>query len=454
LAGIAYIGKERFSMIGLLKKTISDDSRNVDVVKNLISEIKRLPTNSWYKHNEFKAILKATRLLSERTGRPLSCIIVNLNQNFKNNEKISKKSYIDFLREMIKIIAQYTRESDIKHILSPNRLTILLIDTCVDDAKDLVERFSTQLFESLKLKKMEYHTTLIDSISIAVYPVNQLPEIEKIEGFPVVIKDISIKKSDPASTAETLHRMESCFHIDWNCEASPHGEITMAAPLFQDLIFGNRLPVNYFAIKRVLDVIGSIMFISASLPILIFISILVKLSSKGPVLFKQERLGYNGKPFIFYKFRSMKINATEKAHKEYVHKFINGDYKEVNGGDESEPFYKLTGDERITRVGKFLRISSLDELPQFLNVLKGDMSLIGPRPAIPYEIEAYKTWHFKRLLQIRPGITGYWQVSGRNRTTFDEMVKMDVYYAENVSFGLDIKILFKTVGEVLSFSAK
>ena len=140
----------------------------------------------------------------------------------------------------------------------------------------------------------------------------------------------------------------------------------------------------------------------------------------------------------------MKVDNDSRVHEEYVRKLIAGQAERKPSNGNGEGVYKLTGDDRITRVGAFLRRTSLDEMPQFLNVLKGDMSLVGPRPAIPYEVVAYQTWHRRRVLEVKPGITGLWQVNGRSRVTFDEMVRLDLRYAKAWSPWMDIKILLLT----------
>ena len=149
----------------------------------------------------------------------------------------------------------------------------------------------------------------------------------------------------------------------------------------------------------------------------------------------------------------MFINIEDRMHRDYVTKLIQGEKDQINHGTNKKPFYKIKDDPRITPFGRFLRKASLDELPQFFNVLKGEMSLVGPRPPIPYEVKQYQIWHFRRILEVKPGITGLWQVSGRNQTTFDEMVRMDIKYAENWSLFMDLSILFKTVKAVFSFNA-
>lgn len=197
-------------------------------------------------------------------------------------------------------------------------------------------------------------------------------------------------------------------------------------------------------IKRVIDVVGSILALICLSPVFLIIAVAIKLTSKGPVFFRQQRVGQYGKLFTFLKFRSMQVNNNPSVHEEYVKKLIAGRAQRNPSNGNGEGVYKLTDDSRITKVGVFLRRTSLDEMPQFLNVLKGEMSLVGPRPAIPYEVEAYKTWHRRRVLEVKPGITGLWQVSGRNRVTFDEMVRLDLRYAKAWSPGMDIKILLLT----------
>jgi exopolysaccharide biosynthesis polyprenyl glycosylphosphotransferase len=197
-------------------------------------------------------------------------------------------------------------------------------------------------------------------------------------------------------------------------------------------------------LKRAIDITGSLGFLIVLSPIFFLIAALIKLTSEGPIFFRQQRIGQFGRQFIFFKFRSMDVNNDPDIHRRYVQNLIN---KKV---DNAAGTFKIKNDPRVTRIGRFLRKSSLDELPQLLNVLRGDMSLVGPRPPIPYEFENYSLWHRRRILQVRPGITGEWQVSGRSRTSFDEMVRMDLRYIEKRSIWLDLKILLKTPWAVIS----
>jgi lipopolysaccharide/colanic/teichoic acid biosynthesis glycosyltransferase len=204
-----------------------------------------------------------------------------------------------------------------------------------------------------------------------------------------------------------------------------------------------------FGIKRAMDLFGSTAALLLFSPALAGIALAIKLSSKGPVLFRQERLGQYGQTFTFLKFRSMYTNCDAKIHQDYVNQFISGQLGE-SGTDGAKQVFKIQQDPRVTAVGRFLRKTSLDELPQFINVLRGEMSLVGPRPPIAYEFRAYDLWHRRRVLEIKPGITGLWQVEGRSRTRFDDMVRLDLKYARGWSLWLDIKILIQTPSAVFS----
>jgi exopolysaccharide biosynthesis polyprenyl glycosylphosphotransferase len=210
---------------------------------------------------------------------------------------------------------------------------------------------------------------------------------------------------------------------------------------------GTNLVGMNLAVKRLVDFVLAALLLLALSPILLLVTLLIRLTSRGPVLFVQKRVGRGGKTFSFYKFRSMYANNRDKTHREFMEQVIkngNGEPKKNGNGQ----VYKMKRDPRVTPVGRFLRRFSIDELPQLLNVLKGDMSLIGPRPAVPYEVKMYEDRH-RRRLQALPGITGLWQVSGRNRLSFEEMVELDIHYIENWSVGLDVRIFFKTIAAVI-----
>jgi lipopolysaccharide/colanic/teichoic acid biosynthesis glycosyltransferase len=195
-------------------------------------------------------------------------------------------------------------------------------------------------------------------------------------------------------------------------------------------------------LKRMIDIFGSLFALTLFFPVFIFVGALVRLSSEGPVFFRQERIGLGGRKFSFLKFRSMYVNNDQTVHKEYIKKFMEGRNEQAES--DKKGIFKITQDPRITPIGRFLRKTSLDELPQFVNVLKGEMSLVGPRPPIRYECEGYDLWHLRRIQEMKPGITGLWQVNGRSTTAFDDMVRMDIDYVRSWSLWQDLAILVKT----------
>jgi lipopolysaccharide/colanic/teichoic acid biosynthesis glycosyltransferase len=197
--------------------------------------------------------------------------------------------------------------------------------------------------------------------------------------------------------------------------------------------------------RRLLDLAVAGTMIVLFSPLLIILTIAIRLDSRGPALFRQRRVGYGEREFTIFKFRSMRTDADPGGHRDYVTALIKG--KQANGGRKN--LYKLAVDDRITPVGRWIRRWSLDELPQLFNVLSGDMSLVGPRPAIPYEVAEYPGWYLDRFA-VKPGLTGLWQVSGRNERTYEEMVRLDIEYAERRSLFLDLSILARTPFTVLA----
>jgi len=209
-----------------------------------------------------------------------------------------------------------------------------------------------------------------------------------------------------------------------------------------------RRDVFYDAAKRALDIAGSTALLVMLAPVLLLTAALVKLKSPGPVFFRQQRVGQMMKPFTMLKFRTMRVNADSKIHQEYVASLIKAKAStHGNGGDQ---VFKLAADPRVTPIGRILRKTSIDELPQLINVLRGEMSLVGPRPPLQYEVDQYQRWHCRRVLEAKPGLTGLWQVEGRSRTTFDDMVRLDLRYARTRSLWTDIRILLATPRAVIA----
>jgi lipopolysaccharide/colanic/teichoic acid biosynthesis glycosyltransferase len=251
-------------------------------------------------------------------------------------------------------------------------------------------------------------------------------------------------------TAEQFQQLSVSFHVypeDWDHDASTRPS---NPALYPDLSDRDKTRQGSNALKRMMDISGSVLALIFLAPAFLAIAAAVRFTSKGPVFFRQKRIGQYGAPFVFLKFRSMYVNNDSAIHQEYVKKLIAGTAQANSAEGDGEKIYKLTRDPRITPVGAFLRKTSLDELPQFLNVLMGEMSLVGPRPPVPYEVEAYDVWHRRRLLEAKPGITGLWQVSGRCRVKFDDMVRLDLHYARYRSPWLDLKILARTPAAVVT----
>lgn len=200
------------------------------------------------------------------------------------------------------------------------------------------------------------------------------------------------------------------------------------------------------ALRRGLDLALAALLLLLLAPVLLAISIAIRLDSPGPAVYRQRRLGLGMRPFVVNKFRTMRPDADPAPHREYVHELISSSGERARTAGKN--LYKLAIDSRVTRVGRILRRFSLDELPQLWNVMRGDMSLVGPRPVIPYEAEQYPSWYRERFA-VKPGLTGLWQVSGRNEKTYEEMVRLDIEYARRRGLARDLTILLKTIWVVL-----
>jgi lipopolysaccharide/colanic/teichoic acid biosynthesis glycosyltransferase len=341
------------------------------------------------KHDFFEQ-LRSDKLRADRTRSQLSVIVI------RTVAKIASVcvSVDRFLMELGSTI----RETDTLGYLADDRLGLILPETGKRHAQTVTER----IYQAGK--------GVVASVTTHTYPADLFDELERL----------------PESGDKPLSRPEVLLE-----EAGPRMSATGAF------------------LKRSMDIAGAGAGMLLTAPLLLLVGVAIKTTSPGPIIFRQVRLGKGCVPFVIYKFRSMRTDADEAKHRAYVEKLINGNLHEINNGDTSKPLYKLTGDDRITPVGRFIRKWSLDELPQFINVLKGDMSLVGPRPPLPYEAEAYHAWHLRRVLEIKPGITGLWQVEGRSKTSFDEMVRLDLKYIRTWSLLLDIKLLLKTIKVVL-----
>ncbi|MEA3275055.1 MAG: sugar transferase [Pseudomonadota bacterium] len=271
---------------------------------------------------------------------------------------------------------------------------------------------------------------------------------------------ILLADTDDRGAKECIRRIQArTMHLPVKCEIRAYSELERIIATTRDQVSSDSSPLvapdpsghsrSTLVLKRGLDIFGAILSMILLSPVMLLAALAVKATSRGPIIFRQVRVGHKGAPFIFYKFRSMRVDVGFDSHRNYVQSFIRGKSSELTQGDAHQPFYKIKTDPRVTPVGRFLRKCSIDELPQLFNVLRGEMSLVGPRPPIPYEVEAYSAWHLRRILEVKPGLTGLWQVEGRSAVSFDDMVRLDLRYARNWSILLDLKILLKTVKVVI-----
>lgn len=343
-----------------------------------------------YLEENFIEMLAFERKRSERSGKPFVLMTLTI---FGISELQSRR---DAMKGAVEALSVFNRETDIKGwYRRPSTLGVIFTETDDIDTEALREKIYRRLH------------TLLTEAQVAAIQIS-------FHTYP-----------DDGSSA---------------IPSSP-GDFTF----YPDRLEKERSKKIAFTMKRIIDIIGSIAGILIFSPFFIIIPIIMKLTSPGPVFFRQQRVGQYGRNFTFLKFRSMYVNNNPEVHKEFVHNLISKKSSTQAGSDGGgQKIYKITNDKRVTPLGKILRKTSFDELPQFFNVLKGDMSLAGPRPPIPYELEDYDIWHLRRVMEVKPGITGLWQVEGRSSTTFDEMVRLDIKYARTWSLWLDIKILLKT----------
>lgn len=344
-----------------------------------------------YVEDYFHEMVYLERRRAERSGRQFVLVLVDF-------EAVLGGGSAHAVKRAVQHIAGTTREVDLKGWYSQNHvLGLILTDTGVEGA-------------------------------------------EKVR-----LKIISLLQGEDVLGAEA-DSLKVSFHV-FPAAAGPDKKIPDDLKLYPDIVRKTSAKKKALALKRTLDIAGSIAGLILFSPLFVVIPALVKLTSEGPVFFRQKRVGSLGQTFTFLKFRSMRSGSNEAIHSEYIKKLIHEDSAWQDG---REKVYKIRDDPRVTVLGKFLRKTSLDELPQFINVLKGDMSLVGPRPPIPYELEYYELWHWRRVMEAKPGITGLWQVSGRSSKTYNEMVRLDIRYIEGWSVWLDLKIILLTPFAMLS----
>jgi lipopolysaccharide/colanic/teichoic acid biosynthesis glycosyltransferase/GGDEF domain-containing protein len=387
----------------------------------------------------FEMRLREERRRTDRSSLPFSLMIMDISDLADSSGKYLKLKNQKIKKVISSIVVENSRNTDIKSWHNDKTIKFLLPGTSLSGAKVLAKRFQTEFNNSTSsffgLENLFHHKK---NIIITSYP-----NLGHNSKYFSETQDPANKSKNqfPTYCTERIN-IQTISKMHWN-----HGnQIAMVWPLYSDLLIHNVEK----RIKRMIDIIGAIIGMFFLSPVMLIIAIMIKITSPGPILFRQVRMGFLGKKFTFLKFRSMHYGCDERSHKEYVSDLIKNNHNNTNRSSGCKPVFKMENDPRITFFGKFIRKSSLDELPQLYNVLKGDMSIVGPRPPIPYEVENYECWHLRRVLEVRPGITGLWQVCGRSITTFDEMVRLDISYVNNWSLWLDIKIIFKTIWVVLT----
>jgi exopolysaccharide biosynthesis polyprenyl glycosylphosphotransferase len=311
--------------------------------------------------------------------------------------------------------------------------------------QNLVERVATVL---TTLTRETDLTGWQKSGSVVGVIFADIPAPEKNEVISAILARVTetLRENLKLEEFQQIFISNNCYPEDWELESSQRPS---NPALYPDLDSRDRARRAAIVVKRMMDIVGSLVAFVLFAPLFLAIAVAIKLTSKGPVFFRQERIGQYGKPFVLLKFRSMHINNDTSVHKQWFENFYSGKaQRHPSTGSNGNGSFKLPNDPRVTRMGRLLRRTSMDELPQFFNVLKGEMSLVGPRPPIGYEVDAYQAWHRGRILQAKPGITGLWQVNGRSRVAFDDMVRLDLTYARTWSIWLDIQILLKTPAAV------
>jgi lipopolysaccharide/colanic/teichoic acid biosynthesis glycosyltransferase len=382
----------------LFKKILTEEDHSPDLSSN----------PKFYPRPLLRKMIREEKIRACRTGRTFSLVLFNPHKFISENGTGRGK----FVETIARIMSQETKETNIIGEWGEwdrKTLGILLLDTPPESAFELINKLTSK-------------------IRAEGYKIIESPrkEIFKVFAFRSAKRD---KAPD-------------------NGNRRGEGSLSLNRKV-RDLSTFRNLEARHELLKCILDVSVSSTLLALLSPVFLLCAILIKIDSPGPVFYRQRRIGKGGKPFTFLKFRTMHENSDEKIHQEHVKQLMNGEAGLSNTGRPGEKSYKLTEDGRVSKLGKFLRKTSIDELPQLINVLKGEMTLVGPRPHPIYEVELYDLWQSYRL-NLRPGITGMGQVYGRFNTDYEDVYRLDLQYFKNASFILDLKILFKTFSIVFS----
>lgn len=414
--------------------------------------------NGWLAREDFELFLERELCRTERNHSTSYCIVIDFSNHYKYQGLICKDKYPRFLTHIVDLINHNTRFVDIKCLSEDYRISILLEDTSLEGAQVFLEKIRNKFRDYFAARQKLEYLILLRHLIFSITSMDSRKVYQQVVGMPASSKgngenggglpgfnDYSSIESNTVCDSKTILEEKDNFYFNWNLYSAAEEPEHIHASLARNENSNHSPHFFYSSAKRIFDFCAAAIGIILFLPLMILIALAIKTTSKGPVLFKQKRVGYRGQLFTFLKFRTMYSENTDQIHREYIKKLIEGNNGEINQGSAEEPLYKLKDDPRVTKIGHFLRCSSLDELPQFFNVFTGSMSMVGPRPPIPYEVDLYQPWHLRRITMAKPGITGLWQVYGRNKTTFDDMVRLDLQYIRNRSLRLDTIIVFKTV---------
>jgi lipopolysaccharide/colanic/teichoic acid biosynthesis glycosyltransferase len=373
-------------------------------IKSLFKRKKRMNASGViHSPDSFRMILERERARAERTGHIFSLVIFSFNHG-KGTDAV-------MLEQLGTVLVQKVRMSDELGWYDEGKsIGTLLPGTTANGAAQFIEILREKIGE-------EVESRLVSTVYTYPYP------LDATDGCKEAAEERDTRSKSMASLFATA-----------NSSPMTPSPGTTARPL--EVLYARPFPLW----KRAIDFFGALLFLFLLSPLFLLVALFIKVVSPGPVLYRQQRIGYMRKTFTFWKFRTMHVHSDTEKHRQHLRYLIETD----------TPMIKLDdgNDNRIIPFGKFLRYSCIDELPQLINVLKGDMSLVGPRPCLPYEAEKYLHWHARRF-DTMPGMTGLWQVSGKNRMTFKEMIRLDIRYSRTMSLLLDTKILFLTGPAVL-----
>jgi lipopolysaccharide/colanic/teichoic acid biosynthesis glycosyltransferase len=383
VAGAEWPAKVRHSPTRDARASARAGQRSADSVRSHVDSAH--PDDDVLPRQHFLNELLRERRRSDRSNSPASLVRLRLDAG-RGNEIVRMDGLVDLLRRL-------KRESDRLGDLGNHTVAVLLPDTGPRGVQSFMRRIEPRV-SPLNCKS-----------AVGTYPNDLFEDLVGGKGI----------------------------------------DLSRTQPLFVDQPRRRVWPER--VLKRAIDVTVAGLALLGLSPLMLATAATIKLTSPGPAIYRQTRIGRGGVPFVFYKFRSMVASPDDRVHREYVISLITAGRNGANGA-AAQPWAKLKSDARITPVGRFIRKTSIDELPQLYNVLKGDLSLIGPRPPLPYEVEKYDSWHLRRVLDVKPGISGLWQVEAGYNATFDDMVRLDLRYVREQSLKLDMKILLKTVGVV------